>query len=542
MKLNNNQKILIITLMAILFIMVFNVKVYAENEPFTLSAENKEVRLNGTTYLYYTGGDVSETVTWSSSDESVATVDGGKITALEIGTTTITATRGNETDSCEVTVVYSMLTIGGNSSDSVTAVNLVLNEHDTENLYATVQDDDYVDVQNAEVTWSSGDPSIVTVNENTGTITAVSAGTATITASAAGVSDTCNVTVVNGPVFTDFSNAKYELLYDTNVDLKISDVNPNEENDYYYIITSSNTKPTISTTSYGGFDTEIVTDAHYLSVNTEENYIYARNLDGYVELNQDLYLWIIEDVKLEAAYANDKENSYIIRSTKFVVEGEKLTRPELPQLNLILKSISIGHWSNDSTENSNYTYINFNFPTEQENRKFTLKIGKVTDINILTKIQNNDYSGITELLSYAKNNEAVYSKTLTTTSAAYFRSDDTLFDGNALLEDDAYYFIYAQFDDENGKYYPIEGVTLGQAWKSNSDSNWWDLWAYTSDNFDWNNLKPSNTPTEPKPEDPTVAPSVIPNAGNKTVIAMVAFVAIVSVILYKKYNKFSDIK
>ncbi len=542
MKLNNNKKIFIITLMAILFIIIFNVKVYAENEPFTLSAESKEVRLNGTTYLYYTGGDYSEKVTWSSSDESVATVDGGKITGLKIGTTTITATRGNETDSCEVNVVYSLIQIGGNSSNNITSVNLVLNEHDTENLYATVEDDDYVEVQNAEVKWESSNPSIVTVNENTGTITAVSAGTATITASAAGVSDTCNVTVVNGPKFTDFSNAKYELLYDFEVDLKIADVNPNDENSYYYIITSSNTKPEISTTSYGALDTEKVTDATYLSVNIEDNYIYARNLDRYAELNQDLYLWVIEDIRLEASYAKDEENN-ISHSTKFVVEGEKLTRPELPQLNLILQTINIGHWANDTTgENSNYTYINFNFPTEQENRKFTLKIGKVTDINILTKIQNNDYSGITELLSYAKNNEAVFSKTLTTTSAAYFRSDDTLFDGNALLEDDAYYFIYAQFDDENGKYYPIEGVTLGQAWKSNSDSNWWDLWAYTSDNFDWNNLKPSNTPTEPKPEDPTVAPSVIPNAGNKTVIAMVAFVAIVSVILYKKYNKFSDIK
>ena len=68
----------------------------------------------------------------------------------------------------------------------------------------------------------------------------------------------------------------------------------------------------------------------------------------------------------------------------------------------------------------------------------------------LIEIQNNDYSGITELLTYAKNNEAVYSADLTTTSAGYYRNDKALFDGVSLLQDRAYYFIYAEFDDENG--------------------------------------------------------------------------------------------
>lgn len=111
-----------------------------------------------------------------------------------------------------------------------------------------------------------------------------------------------------------------------------------------------------------------------------------------------------------------------------------------------------------------------------------------------------------------------------------------------MLEDDAYYFIYAKFDDENGKYYPIEGITLGQAYKSNTDSKW-NIWAYTSDKFEWNNLTPTDpAPTDPKPSDPTIAPSVIPNAGSKTVMFIVLFVAVVSIMLYKKYYKLNDIK
>ena len=536
MKVIFNRKILIIGLMALLALLIFNVNVYAtDTTSFTLDKESVDVILNGSKWISYTGG--TGTITWESSDESVATVENGTVKGHKIGTATITATRGEETATCTVNVIYNMITIGGNSNNNVSSVNLVLNEHDTENLYATVVDSDFETVDNAEVKWSSSDPSIVTVDESTGTITAVKAGTVTITASATGVSDTCEVTVYNGPVFTNFSNAKYELLFDTNVDLKITGVAPNDDNSYYYIITSSNTRPTISTTSYGALDTEVVTDAKYLSVNTEENYIYARNLDKYVELNQDLYLWIIEDVRLEASYASDEGNTYISHSTKFVLEGEKLTRPELPQLNLILRSLSI--WGGENSANTEeYSSITFRFPSAVENRKFKLKIGKVTDNSILQKIQNNDYSGITELLTYAKNNDAVYTADLTTTYKNYYHNEKALFDGISLLQDKAYYYIYVEFDDEDGKYYPIEGVTLGQAWISSSNT-YWDLWAYTSDNFEWNNL--SSTPTETE-KDSTTSPVVLPNTGIGKYIMIISILAIIVSASYIQVKKLKEIK
>lgn len=532
-----NRKWLVTSIVSLLFIMMFSIKVYAADEPFTIESESVDVVLNGSKWLSYTGG--TGTITWESSDESVATVENGTVDGHKIGTATITATRGEETDTCIVNVVYGSISIGGQYDESISNLNLILNEHDTENLKATVEDDKYETVEGASISWTSSDESIVTVDQN-GTLKGLKAGTATITASATGVSDTCEVTVYNGPVFTNFSNAKYELLFDTDVDLKITGVTPKEEGYYHYIITSNNTKPTLSFTSYGALDTDVVTEAKYLSVNTEENYIYARNLDKYVELNQDLYLWVVEDVKLESYYATG-ESTYISHSTKFVVEGEKLTRPELPQLNLILKSFSI--WGGENSANTEeYSSIYFRFPTAVENRKFKIKVGRVTDNTILQKIQNNDYSGITSLLTYAKNNNAVYTADLTTTREGHFNADKALFDGLSLLENKAYYYIYVEFDDENGKYYPIEGVTLGQAWISSSNT-YWDLWAYTNENFEWNNLSSTPTETEKKEEpDNTVATGKLPQTGVEFGIVLVIITLLgVSVFVYRKYSRLKGI-
>lgn len=546
MKVSFIRKMLIIVILA-LFVVVFqHVDVYATDNVFTLDKEKVDVYLNGSTRISYTGG--TGDITWESSDTSVATVENGKVSGIKIGTATITATRGEEKATCIVNVVYKTITIGGNAYKSVSNVNLVLKEHDSENLYATVEDDYYEVVSNAEVKWSSSDTSIVAVDESSGTITAVKAGKATITATAAGVSDTCEVTVANAPVFTDFSNAKYELLFDYNVDLKISGVTPNVDNNYYYIITPNDIKPTIATTSYGSLDTDKMAEVNHLSLNEKENYMFTTSgyVDKQVELNQDLYLWVIELVDLEATYAKNEENSYISCSTKLVVEGEKLVRPKLPQLNLILQSLSIYGREKDLNQEEEYkgSYLNFRFPTATENRKFKLKIGKVTDKSILQKIQNNNYSGITELLNYAKNNDGVYTADLITTSRCSYISKNALFDGISLLEHKAYYYIYAEFDDEDGKYYPIEGITLGQAYISSS-RDFWDICAYTADNFEWNDL--STTPTEPEKElekeDETIAPGKLPNAGSKTFIIISVFVllAVIGLICYKKYSWFKKI-
>ena len=128
-----------------------------------------------------------KTVTWSSSDDAVATVDGGKITAVKPGTATITAKAGDKTATCKVTVNKRFIAV---ESVELDKAELELTEGDSETLVATVKPDDATD---KTVTWSSSDDAVATVEG--GKITAVKPGTATITATAGEKSATCKVTV-----------------------------------------------------------------------------------------------------------------------------------------------------------------------------------------------------------------------------------------------------------------------------------------------------------------------------------------------------------
>ncbi|MBD5250701.1 MAG: leucine-rich repeat protein [Barnesiella sp.] len=129
-----------------------------------------------------------KTVTWSSSDEAIVTVDSeGNVTALAVGTATITATSHNGlTATCVVTV--KPIAAEGVTLDHDT---LELTEGDTETLTATVIPETTTD---KTVTWTSSNVAVVTVDEN-GFVTAVAEGEATITAACGDVKAECAVTV-----------------------------------------------------------------------------------------------------------------------------------------------------------------------------------------------------------------------------------------------------------------------------------------------------------------------------------------------------------
>ena len=62
-----------------------------------------------------TPANATDTVTWTSSEEDIATVENGVVTAKAVGETTITATAGDVTDVCTVEVIECGHTDGTNN-------------------------------------------------------------------------------------------------------------------------------------------------------------------------------------------------------------------------------------------------------------------------------------------------------------------------------------------------------------------------------------------------------------------------------------------
>lgn len=127
-----------------------------------------------------------QAVSWTSSDDKIAAVSGGKVTAVAKGTATITASIEVEgqkkSAACEVTVSEATGTTALSKS------SLTLSLKDSETLSVTNAP------SGASVTWKSSKTTVASVDSN-GKITAVAAGTATITASVNGTELKCEVTV-----------------------------------------------------------------------------------------------------------------------------------------------------------------------------------------------------------------------------------------------------------------------------------------------------------------------------------------------------------
>lgn len=131
----------------------------------------------------------NKTVTWSSSNTSVATVSNGVVKAVGFGTATITAKSNNgKTASCKVTVNPIQPT--GIKATPETSTLYGLNG--TVKLTANVMPSN---ATNKAVTWSSNNTSVATVSSD-GTVKAVGYGTAVITAKTVnGLTSNCTITV-----------------------------------------------------------------------------------------------------------------------------------------------------------------------------------------------------------------------------------------------------------------------------------------------------------------------------------------------------------
>lgn len=133
-----------------------------------------------------------KTVTWTSSNTSVATVSDGLVTAIAEGSATITATAGGFSATCQVIVEKKIIPV---TSITLDQSSLDMVEGEVKTLTATVLPADATD---KTVTWTSSNPSVATVSD--GVVTALAMGETTITATAGGLSATCHVTVSDATV------------------------------------------------------------------------------------------------------------------------------------------------------------------------------------------------------------------------------------------------------------------------------------------------------------------------------------------------------
>ena len=130
-------------------------------------------------------------VRWTSTNTSVVSVVNGKVTALKVGSATITVTTydGKKTANCQVSVNPKIVNV---ESVSLDRTELALTEGESTTLTAVVSPSNATD---RNVRWSSSDATVASVVN--GKVTALKAGSATVTVTTedGGRTASCRVTV-----------------------------------------------------------------------------------------------------------------------------------------------------------------------------------------------------------------------------------------------------------------------------------------------------------------------------------------------------------
>ena len=344
--------------------------------------------------------------------------------------------------------IYSM---NGTKPTEVSVTSVSLNKStldikvgETATLTATINP---TNATNKNVTWKSDNTQIATV-DTAGKITAIKEGTAKITVKTkdGNYTATCIVTVSknDGIVWTDPSNIKFTVTEDFY--LKVTGLK--EDGKYYGFISNGKIAPTVPDTGWIENENLPVTNKPGFSISK------------YLEKSGDIYVWIYE-----TQIVNN------VRQNKCIIEAQKIERPALKKIGTRMKCYFLNE------ETSTHLFEAYSY---ENARKINVKIGKVTDKSILRAIKNGETDCLQKLLDYAKNADSIYTGTV-----PLGRSESITNKLN--LVNDEYYYVYMVLDDENGKYFPVEDVSLYQALTYEKDGKTSkNLFDYLNDNFKWN--------------------------------------------------------
>ena len=167
-----------------------------------------------TLQMYHYPENVTEdtTVVWSSSDNKVAKVERGVVTAVGAGTAVITAQMGTHVQTCQVEVYApddSDVTV---ESIWLDVYNLEMKKGDSYRLKATVYPNEIAD--KVEMVWYSSNPAVATVVD--GLVTAVGYGQAQIVVRAGDKSEWCDVKIKD--TVEGFVTRMYQVVLGRNPD------------------------------------------------------------------------------------------------------------------------------------------------------------------------------------------------------------------------------------------------------------------------------------------------------------------------------------
>ena len=182
------------------------------------------------------------TVSWVTSAASVVTVSStGLVTAVAIGTATVTATSGSAkaTAPVSVTQVATSVTLTPNTLNFVS-------QGDTATLSASVKDAGGTVIADVMVEWSTSDSTIVTISSG-GLVTSIGNGTATVTAASGAASSLGDTTQLTDTVS---SRGDTRQLTGTTEDVAENEINA-------VTVTWATSNSPVATVSSGGLATAV---------------------------------------------------------------------------------------------------------------------------------------------------------------------------------------------------------------------------------------------------------------------------------------------
>lgn len=182
------KKTISLIIIASMFIALFAGCSFGGQQGFEMSSKELTLTVGDTKAISIVPESANRKVTWSSSNDSVATVENGTVKAKTTGTAVITAVNeSGQSTTCNITVTGKAV-----QKITVTPDVATIEAGKTVQLKATVTPSD---AASTDLKWSPSDGTIAVVNDS-GIVTGVKAGVVVINCEAeGGVKGSCTVTV-----------------------------------------------------------------------------------------------------------------------------------------------------------------------------------------------------------------------------------------------------------------------------------------------------------------------------------------------------------